>query len=95
VQFGSPVKPVTVKTAGVASEALADAGLALPLAQDSETVTLAPLLGTKSLLTWKVSEVIVLTIVQLPALRAALQVPLDVYPAGTGDSVAVQFGSPT
>jgi hypothetical protein len=94
VQFGSPEKPVTVKTAGVASEADAEAGLALPLAQESETVTLAALLGTKSLFTWKVSEVIVFVIVQPPALSAALQVALEVYPAGTGDSVAVQFGSP-
>jgi hypothetical protein len=78
VQFGSPEKPVTVKTAGVASEALAEAGLALPLAQESDTVTLAALFGTKSLFTWKVSDVMVFVIVQTPALSVATQVALEV-----------------
>ena len=78
VQFGSPEKPVTVKTAGVASEALADAGLAVPLAQDRDTVTLAALLGTKSLFTWKVSVVMLFTMVQTPTLRSALHVAVDV-----------------
>jgi hypothetical protein len=71
------VKPVTVNTAGVASEALADAGDTLPLAQESETVTLAPLLGTKSLATVNVAVFRVLTIVHDPALRAAEHVPLE------------------
>jgi hypothetical protein len=64
-----------VKLAGVASEALADAGLAVPLAQESETVTLAALLGTKSLFTVNVSVFSVLIIVQFavpPSLIATL-----------------------
>jgi len=39
---------VTVNDAGVDSDALADAGLAVPLAHDRDTVTLAALFGTKS-----------------------------------------------
>ena len=74
VQVGLPVYPVTVKTAGVDSEALAEAGRAVPLAQERETVTLAPLSGTKSLLTVKV-PVEVLVIVQEPVVRLAEQVP--------------------
>ena len=72
-----PSKPLTVKVAGVASEALAEAGETLPLAQDRLTVTNAMLLGTKSFptLNWAVLRVLVM--VQLPALRAALQVPLE------------------
>jgi hypothetical protein len=95
VQSGSPVKPVTVKTAGLDSEAGADTGVSDPLAHERLTVTPAALLGTKSLLTWKVSLVWLLTIVQVPTLSRAEQVAVDVYPLGTGDSVAVQFGSPT
>jgi hypothetical protein len=36
----------------------------------------------------------VLTIVQEPTLRVALQVPLELYPVGIGDSVAVHVGLP-
>jgi hypothetical protein len=85
---------VTVKTAGDASVALADAGVTEPLAQLSETVTLAALSGTKSFRTSKVAELSVLTMVQEPAVSAAEQVPLEVYPVGTGDSVAVHVGLP-
>ena len=75
--MGSPLKPVTVKVAGVASEALAEVGETLALAQDRLTVTEAPLFGTKSLLTVNWAELRVLVMVQLPAVRAALQVPLE------------------
>jgi hypothetical protein len=78
VQFGLPVKPVTVNVAGVVSEALAEAGEAVPLAQESDTVTEAALFGTKSLLTSKVALFSVLTIVQDPAESAAAQVPEEV-----------------
>jgi len=59
------VKPVTVKVAGVPSEALAEAGETSPLVQDRLTVTEAPLLGTKSLLTVNWAELRVLVIVQV------------------------------
>ncbi len=75
VQVGEPLKPVTVKVAGEASEALAEAGEAVPEVQERETVTEAALLGTKSLLTLKEAELRVLVMVQEPALRRALQVP--------------------
>jgi hypothetical protein len=74
VQVGLPEKAETVKTAGVASEALRDAGLAEPEAQDRETVTEAGLPSEKSLLTVKVA-VVVLVMVQEPVRRAAAQVP--------------------
>jgi hypothetical protein len=64
-----------VKTAGVDSDALAEAGVALPVAQARETVTLAALFGTKSLFTVNVAELSVFTIVQEPVARAAEQVP--------------------
>jgi microcompartment protein CcmK/EutM len=95
VQVGSPTKPVTVKTAGVDSEADADAGVSDPLAQDRLTVTLAGLLSEKSLFTVNVAVLRVFVIMHDPADSAAAHVPLDVYPAGTGDSVAVHSGSPT
>jgi len=95
VHDGLPVNPVTVNAAGVDSDAEADAGLADPVAQTRETVTEAALLGTKSLLTVKLALFSVLTIVQDPAARAAEHVPLDEYPVGIGDSVAVQDGLPT
>jgi hypothetical protein len=66
-----------VKTAGVDSDALADAGLSDPLAHESDTVTLAASSGTKSLLTVKVATLSVLTMVQDPAERAAEHVPLE------------------
>jgi hypothetical protein len=74
VQVGLPEKPLTVKTAGVASEAVAVAGESDPLAQERETVTEAVLSSEKSLLTVKVA-VVVLVMVQEPARRAAAQVP--------------------
>ena len=49
--MGSPLKPLTVKVAGAASETLAEAGETLPLAQDRLTLTEAELLSEKSLLT--------------------------------------------
>ena len=78
VQVGLPLAPVTVKVAGVASEALAEAGETLPEVQERLTVTEAPLLGMKSLWTvnWAVFRVLVM--VQLPVPSVALQVPLEV-----------------
>ena len=76
VQVVPGPKPEMVKTAGVASEALAVAGLSVPEVQERETVTLAPLLGTKSLLTVKVA-VEVLVMVQEPVVRLAEQVPVE------------------
>ena len=78
VQLGLPVKPVTVKVAGLPSEALEEVGKTAPLAQDRLTLTEAPLLGTKSLLTLNWAVLRVLVMVQLPAVRVALQVPLEV-----------------
>jgi hypothetical protein len=75
VQEGLPVKPVTVKTAPADSEADAVAGVSVPLAQTSDTVTEAPLFGWKSLLTVKVAVLRVLMIVQDPESSAAVQVP--------------------
>ena len=74
VQFGLPVKPLTVKVAGVASEALAEAGDAEPEAQERETETEALLSGTKSLMTVKV-PVVVLVMVQEPIVKNSAQVP--------------------
>jgi hypothetical protein len=48
------MKPVTVVTNGVASDAEPDAGDGVPLVQVTLTLTLAPLFGMKSLLTVKV-----------------------------------------
>ena len=73
VQEGLPVKAETVKTAGVDSEALAEAGRAVPLAQERETVTEAPLSGTKSLLTVKVA-VVVLVMVQVAVPRCVIAI---------------------
>jgi hypothetical protein len=64
-----------VNEAGIASDARAEAGAAVPEAQESETVTLNPMLGTKSLLTVKFAVLRLLTIVQvltLPLLSATL-----------------------
>lgn len=88
------LKLVIVKDAGVASEALAVAGETEPLVHVTEMETDAPLLGTKSLLTVSVAWLSVFVIVQEPVVRLAAHVPVDEYPAGTGDSVAVQFGLP-
>jgi hypothetical protein len=96
VQVAPDVNPATVVTNGVASLADPEAGEGVPLVQVTLTLTLAPLFGTKSLLTVKVALVWVFVIVQEPVpagapLMPPLQVPDDVYPAGTGDSVAVQL----
>ncbi len=69
MQLGSPLKPVTVKTAGAASLALVGLGRAtLPLAQLRVTLTVVvsvPGLSEKSLRTVKVAPLRVLVIVQL------------------------------
>ena len=54
------------------------AGESLPEVQESETVTLAVLLSSNCFLTWKVAVLSVLTMVQVPTLRVAAQVPLEV-----------------
>ena len=72
------VEPLTVKVAGVASEALAEAGETLPVVQERLTVTEAALSGTKSLWTVNWALLRVLVMVQVPALRRALQVPVEV-----------------
>jgi hypothetical protein len=58
------VKPLTVVTNGVASDADPDAGEGVPLVQVTLTLTLAPLFGTKSLFTVSVAVFKVLMIVQ-------------------------------
>jgi len=63
--------------AGELSVALADAGAAVPLAQDRLTVTLAALLSEKSLLTMKVFWLSVFTIVQVPTDRGAEHDPVE------------------
>jgi hypothetical protein len=65
VQVGSPTKPVTVVTKGVASLAEPLAGDGVPLVQLTLTETLAPLFGTKSLFTVKELVFSVFVIVQL------------------------------
>jgi hypothetical protein len=94
VQVAPTVKPVIVVVNGVASDADPDAGEGVPLLQVTLTVTLAPLFGKKSLYTVSVALFSVLVIVHEPVSSAAEQVPVDVYPVGTGDSVAVQLGLP-
>jgi hypothetical protein len=69
---------VTVNVAGVDSDALAVAGLSVPLAHDSDTVTLAALLSEKSLLTLNVAELSVFTMVHEavpPSVMARLAQP--------------------
>ena len=96
VQVAPIEKPVTVVVNGEASEAWPELGEGVPLVQVTLTGTDAALLGTKSLWTVKVALFSVLVIVQAPEpdgapLIVPVQVPVEVYPAGTGDSVAVQF----
>jgi hypothetical protein len=74
---------------GEPSVTLALGGLTVPLPQLTDTVTLAALLSEKSLLTWN-SATASLTIVQVPALSVAWQVPVLVYPLSPPLSVAVQ-----
>ena len=78
------------------SEAEALPGAGVPLEQESEMFTVAPLFGMKSFDTVKRAAFCELTIVQAPLpdgtpLMAPRHVPLVVYPGGTGDSVAVQL----
>jgi hypothetical protein len=79
---------------GDASDAVPDAGVGVPLVQVTLTETVAALFGMKSLKTLSVALVCVLVIVQDPVESVAEQVPVDVYPAGIGDSVAVHVGLP-
>lgn len=64
VQSGSPTKPTTVVLNGVASEAVPEAGIARPDAQETLTLTDAPSFGTKSLFTVNGALVCTLMIVQ-------------------------------
>ena len=64
VQVGSPLEPSTFVTNGVASEADPEAGTGVPLTQLTLTLTEAPLLGMKSLLTVNVWSSRMLVIVQ-------------------------------
>jgi hypothetical protein len=66
VQVGSPEAPVTVNTAGLDSEALADPGVTVPLVQDRDTVTDIGLLSSKFLFTVKLAETGVMLTVVLP-----------------------------
>ena len=88
----SLLNPVTVKLAGVASDADPDPGRTFVPGQDRLTVTEpAGLLGTKSFDTVNVAEFNVLTIVHDPPARpiSPVQVPVLEYPVGTADSVVV------
>jgi hypothetical protein len=62
-QVAPAEKPVTVKTAGEPSEAGFGVASTAPLVQPTDTLTLAALSGTKSLLTVKVSELSVFVMV--------------------------------
>ena len=79
MQFGSPVKPVTVKLAGDPGEAGAEDGLGVPVAHERLIVTavVGPA-GLYALLTLKLALLSVLVIVHAPLLTSA-----DVHvPAG-------------
>ena len=89
VQVGSPEKPVTVKVTGVPAtlgvpEPAGDSvlGVSAPEVQDRLTVTLAVLLSLNCFLTWKVSLLRVLVMVQ-----EAL--PFGVSATGTVQPLAV------
>jgi hypothetical protein len=72
------VKPVIVKTAGDASEAFWGEESTLPVVHVTETLTVAALFGTKSLLTVNVAPLSVFVIVQdgvPPSLIATLWQP--------------------
>ena len=77
VQVGVPEKAETENAAGVASDALRDVGLTEPEVQERETVTEAPLLGTKSLLTVKASVVVFVMVQEPPVKSAAEQVTVE------------------
>ena len=81
--------------AGDASDADELAGETVPLLQERTTFTDAAEFGTKSFDTVNVALFCVLVMVQDPVPLGAPEiepehVPVDVYPAGIGDSVAVQ-----
>jgi hypothetical protein len=65
VQVAPVVKPVIVVVNGVASDAEPEAGEGVPLVQLTLTLTLAPLLGLKSLFTVSVALFSVFVIVQV------------------------------
>jgi len=71
VQVAPRLKPVTVKFAGSASDAVVSSLATEPLVQTRLTVTLAASFGTKFLLTVTVAERSVLVIVQCPRGRVA------------------------
>ncbi len=84
MQVGSPEKPETVKTTAAPGvlgvpEPAGDrvAGESLPEVQERETVTLAVLPSSNCFLTWKVSTLRVLTMVQVPVVRDAAQVLVE------------------
>ena len=81
VHVAPAVKPVTVKLAGVASEAEAEAGDTVPLEQVRPTVTDAVLFGMKSLFTLKVA-VFVFVMVQLLVCPVVMATPAQpLWPA--------------
>jgi hypothetical protein len=95
VQVAPALKPVTVNTAGEPSEAGLGVASGVPLVQVSETLTVAALSGTKSLLTVKVAEVCVFVIVHegVPPLVIVTfwqEASFFVYPAGAAPSLAEQ-----
>jgi hypothetical protein len=94
VQVAPALNPVTVTINGAASVAEPEDGEGVPLVQVTFTVTLAPLFGTKSLEIVNVPDLSVLVIVHEPAVSAAEHDPVDSYPDGIGDSVAVHVGLP-
>lgn len=77
VQVAPTLKPVTVVTNGVASDAEPAAGEGVPLVQTTVIGTLAPSFGAKSLFTVNVALFRVLVIVQVPADSSAAHVPLE------------------
>jgi hypothetical protein len=83
-----------VKRPGLDCETWRLAGDVVPLVQDSNTVTEDGLPSEKVFATTNPPLFSTLTIVHVPVDSAAEHVPVDVYPSGIGDSVAVHVGSP-
>lgn len=75
VHVAPALYPVTVVVNGVASDALPEDGLGVPLVQVMLTETDPPAFGTKSLFTVKVAVFSVFVIVHAPTDTAALHVP--------------------
>ncbi len=75
VHVAPTVNPVTVKVAGIASDAEAEAGDTAPLEHVRPTVTDAVLCGLKVLFTWTVALVWVLVIAQLLVPPVAMATP--------------------